>query len=68
MNISRQRIAAVYYGVDRILKPDKKNKKAQQQRNQNKDSLNTEQVVEVAQEKMRMTGEGLSQSEREMHI
>ena len=51
MNISRQRIAAVYYG---ILKPDKKKKGAQQQRNQDEDSLNTEQDVEAVQEKMRM--------------
>ena len=66
MNISRQRIAAVYYGVDRILRPDKKKKKAQQQRNQNEDSLNTGQVVEAAQEKMRMM-EKASHRVKEMH-
>ena len=52
VNKSRQRIAAVYSGVDRMLKSAKK--KAQRQRNQDEYSQNTEQVVEAAQEKMRM--------------
>ena len=42
VNISRRRIAGVHYGVDRILKSDKK--KAQQQKNQ-------DFVVETAQNK-----------------
>ena len=64
MNKSRQRIAAIYGGVDRILKSDKK---AQQQRNQDEYSQNTGQVVEATQEKMRVMrrSEGLSVSERE---
>ena len=49
MNKSRERIAAVYSGVDRILKSDKK--KARRQRNQDEGSQNTEQVVEAPQEK-----------------
>ena len=56
MNKSRQRIAAVYSGVGRMLKSSAK-KKAQQQRNQDEDShQNTESVVEAAQEKMRSEG------------
>ena len=64
MNKSRQRIAAIYGGVDRILKSDKK---AQQQRNQDEYSQNTGKVVEATQEKMRVMrrSEGLSVSERE---
>ena len=62
VNKSRQRIAAVYSGVDRMLKSSAK-KKAQQQRNQGEDShQNTESVVEAVQEKMRWS-EGLSESE-----
>ena len=59
VNKSRRRIAAVYSGVDRMLKSSVK-KKAQQQRNQDEDShQNTESVVEAVQEKMR--SEGLSE-------
>ena len=68
VNKSRQRIAAVYStGVEKILRSDKK--KAQQQRNQDEPSQNTEQVVEAAQEKMRMRvhEEVLLESEREMY-
>ena len=61
VNKSRQRIAAVYSGVDRMLKSSAK-KKSQQQRNQDEDShQNTESVVEAVPEKMR--SEGLSESE-----
>ena len=53
VNMSRQRIAAVYSRVEKILKTSAK-KKAQQQRNQDEDShQNTESVVEAVQEKMR---------------
>ena len=62
VNKSRQRIAAVYStGVGKILKTSLK-KKAQQQSNQDENSLNTEQVVETVQEKINM-GERLSASE-----
>ena len=60
VNKSRQRIAAVYSGVDRMLKSSAK-KKSQQQRNQDEDShQNTETVVEAAQKKR---SQGLSESE-----
>ena len=53
VNKSRQRIAAVYSEVEKILKTLAK-EKAQQQRTQDEDShQNTESVVEAAQEKMR---------------
>ena len=61
VNKSRQRIAAVYSGVEKMLKSSAK-KKAQQQRNQDEDShQNTESVVEAVEEKRR--SEGLSESE-----
>ena len=62
VNKSRQRIAAVYSRVEKILKPSAK-EKAQQQRNQDEDShQNTESVVEAVQEKMR-SRQGFSESE-----
>ena len=68
VNKSRQRIAAVYSGVDRMLKSSAK-KKAQQQRNQDEDSHQyTENVVEAVQEKMRSEGHTESETVRSQII